>query len=157
MSDCDWPWKHRAPHRVLEAYYFAFESVGDYAIDNILKALALAGKAYHSTEFWHEEHGYEEGPSGESYADLIERAAYSAAEEMRRLKEKAEAAHSLESDVRDAAGELLVPMPEPGTDAAKMLLANRMLARERDEARALLRDLNKRHRLGCQFPWEDQP
>lgn len=30
-------------------------------------------------------------------------------------------------DVEDAAGELLLPIPEPGTDQAKMMLANRLL------------------------------
>lgn len=29
--------------------------------------------------------------------------------------------------------------------------------RERDDARDLLGELNRRHRLGCQFPWEQQP
>lgn len=39
-------------------------------------------------------------------------------------------------DVVKAAGELLVPIPEPGTDAARLLIANVLLRRERDEARA---------------------
>jgi hypothetical protein len=35
-------------------------------------------------------------------------------------------------DVEDAAGELLISIPQPGTEAAKMLLANRAMQRERD-------------------------
>lgn len=35
-------------------------------------------------------------------------------------------------DVEDAAGELLITIPKPGTEASKMLLANRAMRRERD-------------------------
>ena len=38
-------------------------------------------------------------------------------------------------DVEQAAGELIVAMPEPGTDMARVMLANAMMRRERDEAR----------------------
>lgn len=37
-------------------------------------------------------------------------------------------------DVRLAAGELRVPVPEPGTDASRMMLANVMMRKERDAA-----------------------
>ncbi len=37
-------------------------------------------------------------------------------------------------DVADAATELMVPIPEPGSVAAKMLIANRVLMRERDKS-----------------------
>jgi len=40
-------------------------------------------------------------------------------------------------DMKAAAGELLVRMPEPGTDMARLLLANRMLMRERDRLRSI--------------------
>lgn len=39
-------------------------------------------------------------------------------------------------DIADAAGELLVAIPEPGTEKAKLLRANVLMRRERDEARA---------------------
>lgn len=42
---------------------------------------------------------------------------------------------SLDADLRLAAGELRVPMTEPGTDMARLLAANVMMRRERDEAR----------------------
>ena len=38
-------------------------------------------------------------------------------------------------DVEDAAGELLVSIPPPGTEGAKVLLANVAMRRERDKAR----------------------
>lgn len=38
-------------------------------------------------------------------------------------------------DIADAAGELMVPLPEPGTLTAKLLAANSILRRERDMAR----------------------
>lgn len=41
-------------------------------------------------------------------------------------------------DVVAAAGELRMPIPAPGTDAARLLVANRVMARERDEARTSL-------------------
>lgn len=42
---------------------------------------------------------------------------------------------ALRADLASAAGELKVPIPEPGTDASRMLLANVLMRRERDAAR----------------------
>jgi len=44
----------------------------------------------------------------------------------------------METDIRDAAGELRVEMPEPGTPMAKLLSANVLMRRERDGLRAAL-------------------
>lgn len=41
-----------------------------------------------------------------------------------------------EADARDAAGELLVAIPTPGTDAAKVMVASRIMRGQRDAARA---------------------
>ena len=49
-----------------------------------------------------------------------------------------------EADARDAAGELLVPIPTPGTDAAKVMVASRIMRGQRDEARAELADLRRK-------------
>lgn len=53
----------------------------------------------------------------------------------RRVYEERDAAlarvKELEADLRAAAGELLVEIPEPGTDAAKMLAANSIMRRDR--------------------------
>jgi hypothetical protein len=43
---------------------------------------------------------------------------------------------TLNADIAAAAGELLVPIPTPGSDAARLLRANIILRQERDEARA---------------------
>lgn len=43
-----------------------------------------------------------------------------------------------ETDFRDAAGEVMVPVPEPGTDMAKLLSANVLLRRELADARVEL-------------------
>lgn len=49
--------------RFLTGYYYTFEPTGDDKIDAILEALAIASRAFHSTEFWEEaselgENGY---------------------------------------------------------------------------------------------------
>ena len=51
----------------LDAYYYGFRPTGVEHIDNILKAVAKAGKAYHHTEDW------ESGR--DSVADRIQQAA----------------------------------------------------------------------------------
>lgn len=45
---------------------------------------------------------------------------------------------TLRADLAAAAGELMVPIPEPGTDASRMLLANVLMRRERTELRLTL-------------------
>jgi hypothetical protein len=56
------------------------------------------------------------------------------------LADKAELA-TFRKDLEDAAGELMVPIPEPGSIASKMLLANRMMFRDRDALRERLAKL----------------
>jgi hypothetical protein len=62
------------------------------------------------------------------------------------LTERAERAEGerdeAREDVRLAAGELLVEIPEPGTATARLLAANGIMRRERDEARAKLHALD---------------
>jgi hypothetical protein len=48
---------------------------------------------------------------------------------------------TLRKDIEGAAGELMVPVPEPGSIASKMLLANRIMFRERDALRERLAKL----------------
>ncbi len=55
------------------------------------------------------------------------RAVWDAIVEIERLRRLAEA-H--EKDVRDAAGEYLVPIPTPGTPMAKLLTANVLMRRD---------------------------
>jgi len=52
----------RGAHR-LDAYYYGFSATGHAAIDNILAAVAAAGKSYHDTSGWVERpHGQSENP-----------------------------------------------------------------------------------------------
>jgi hypothetical protein len=60
--------------RYMTAYWFALEPTGCDSIDAILEAIAKAGKGCHSTADWID---YPE--EGESYVDLIQRAANEAA------------------------------------------------------------------------------
>lgn len=45
----------------------------------------------------------------------------------------------LQSDLKDAAGELLVDAPEPGTEKAKLVSANVLMRRENQTLRELIR------------------
>lgn len=78
----------------LDAYYFGFYSTGVVVVDDILRAVAAAGKAFHHTEFWSDpmEHDYRCIRAGQTPADAIEEAAKNAADEIERLEAwKAEA------------------------------------------------------------------
>lgn len=73
------------------------------------------------------------GASPDLYAEAI---ALALEAEVRRLSE---VIGILEDDVRTAAGELLVEMPAPGSPMARVMVANAMMRRERDQANADLR------------------
>jgi len=68
----------------MDAYYFGFEGTGARPIDEILSAIAVAGKGYHHTEGWSEPADWRD--DGKSYADLIQDAADAAAAELIRLR-----------------------------------------------------------------------
>lgn len=81
----------------MNAYYFDFQPTGVRAIDEILSAVAVAGKRFHYTEAWADR---DDGPS---HADLIQEAANKAAAaktedqmagEILRAMRSAEARHS---------------------------------------------------------------
>ena len=38
----------------MESYFFRFEPTGVLAIDKILSEVAIAGKAFHHTEYWND-------------------------------------------------------------------------------------------------------
>ena len=68
----------------MDAYYYGFEETGDRAIDELLSAIAHAGKAYHNTEGWNDElySDYSEHYphlQGETVTDWIQNAANRAA------------------------------------------------------------------------------
>lgn len=61
----------------------------------------------------------------------------------------AERVKALEGDLAAAAGELRIPAPTPGTDMARMVAANVIMRRERDEARSRLAKLASRLSARC--------
>lgn len=66
--------------RHMRAYYHTFTPTGVDAVDAILEAVAMAGKAYHNTEMWDEADHH--GPYG--YWGFIQQRADEAAEKIRR-------------------------------------------------------------------------
>jgi hypothetical protein len=59
----------------MSAYYYSFDETGVAIIDQILSAVAHAGKAYHHTDCWTETNEW----TPVSYAEQIQRAANAAA------------------------------------------------------------------------------
>lgn len=74
---------------------------------------------------------------GAAYMELLERlhAALSGRDElMARLQSAEKARDDARKDAVEAAGELRVSVPEPGTDMARLLVANRLLKRRAERA-----------------------
>ena len=69
------------PKLRMDAYYFGFYETGVREIDEILSAVACAGKGYHHTESWGDK-AYDGGPS---YVELIQEAAVRAADKIKSL------------------------------------------------------------------------
>ena len=69
--------------RYMRAYYFCFTPTGVDAVDAILEAVAIAGKAYHHTDQWDQDTG-----DGVSYAGAIQKAADEAAAFVRKQPSK---------------------------------------------------------------------
>lgn len=64
----------------MNAYYYGFNETKVRVVDEVLSAVATAGKMYHHTESWSDEDGEP------SYAEKIQRAAEHAAKEIERLR-----------------------------------------------------------------------
>lgn len=66
--------------KIYRAYYYSFESTGVGIIDNILKEVAKAGKAFHHTSDWQVLYDYKDSENtGESCQSRIQKAADDAA------------------------------------------------------------------------------
>lgn len=76
-SDC--PAATCSPSLRMDAYYYSFDRTGVEAIDRILCAVASAGKAYHHTECWNDDHGPRVNCEGDTPAEWIQNAANAAA------------------------------------------------------------------------------
>jgi hypothetical protein len=68
-----------SPSLRMDAYYYSFDRTGVEAIDRILCAVASAGKAYHHTECWNDDHGPRDNCEGNTPAEWIQNAANAAA------------------------------------------------------------------------------
>lgn len=64
----------------MQAYYFGFSPTGVREIDEILSAVACAGKSYHHTQDW-SDWSHEHGEP--SWAEIIQEAADRAAEKFK--------------------------------------------------------------------------
>ena len=103
--------KDRRPENRLSAYYYSFDSTGCTEIDDVLEAVALAGKMYHSTADW----CYDaDNPDRESPAECIERIAKRSAAAVAALRARVAeleapgevaSIHKLRAMVREAARE----------------------------------------------------
>lgn len=62
----------------IESYWYEFDPTGIDEIDNILNAVALAGRYFHSTEFWNDE-ATGDGVVGDTPIEWIQNAANRAA------------------------------------------------------------------------------
>ena len=61
-----------------EAYYYSFQLTGVEKVDNLLRAIARAGKSFHHTDQWSDPQDW---MGDKSYIDLIQEAANELAEE----------------------------------------------------------------------------
>lgn len=75
--------------KYLGSYWFGFDETGVDSIDSVLSAICLAGKGYHSTEFWNEDNkeDYEQF-RGKSYIEWIQNSANDAAKEIQSLTQQ---------------------------------------------------------------------
>lgn len=67
-------------NKFIDAYYYGFEKTGVAEIDNILYAVARAGKSFHHTEDWQDEATAPEGLRGNTPEEWIQNAANDAAQ-----------------------------------------------------------------------------
>ena len=74
----------------MNAYWYSFDETGERSVDEILSAVARAGKGYHNTEYWSDP-----DDNGVSCIDQIQGAAAKAADESARLRADLVAAHAL--------------------------------------------------------------
>ena len=63
--------------RRMDAYYYGFDETGCDPVDDVLSAVAIAGKCFHHTDEWNDKM---EWADNKSCADLIQEAAQKAAE-----------------------------------------------------------------------------
>ncbi len=67
----------------IDSYYFGFQATGVAPVDDILMAVARAGKSFHSTDMWEEKIDYMDNKSA---TDWIQEAAANCAEHIATLE-----------------------------------------------------------------------
>ena len=72
------------------------------------------------------------------------RAGELSADDVDRILDEADRCATLEEDLAASAGECLVPLPTPGSDLAKVLFANQLLAAENQSLRVKVREAEER-------------
>ncbi len=77
----------------------------------------------------------------EAQADLNVSKINELQETVRQLRNDLFSLHEVTEDIALAAGELLIPVPVPGTDMSRVLIANVLMRRERDKAREELAEI----------------
>lgn len=90
-----------ASDREMCAYCYAFESTSVASVDDVLGAVAGAGRSFHHTDSWGEPQSWLDG---DSCADRIQRAAIAAADEIRGLRLALVEACALAVERADVAG-----------------------------------------------------
>jgi len=75
----------------MDAYYYAFSETGQILVDRMLSSVALAGKAYHHTEFWSDDaEPWRSWQRGSSHVEFIQNAANDVATRLTALAEENE-------------------------------------------------------------------
>lgn len=75
----------------MDAYYYAFSETGQILVDRMLSSVALAGKAYHHTEFWSDDaEPWRSWQRGSSHVEFIQNAANDVAARLTALAEENE-------------------------------------------------------------------
>lgn len=126
------------PDARMEGYYIDFEKTGVDVVDQILSAVAWAGKGAHGTDAWTDEldHGYGPVPKGGTLQGLIQDAANDAAA---RLSASAPVPSS--DDVREALEALVDsrwPAIKPRVERSYPMRGDDPSVDERDDERSVL-------------------
>ena len=100
-----------SPRRRLDAYYYSFSETGSVPVDAILSAVAIAGKSHHSTDAWTGDDEWSRWGEGRSLVDVIQGAAYEAADALLGARAEVERLTALIEAVREVHSAASAEMP----------------------------------------------
>ena len=87
----------------FNAYYFGFDATGVPEVDEVIRLVAAAGKAYHHTEYWaDEDERFSLYGDRDTYVKRIQEAADAAASAFKRLQEVASNTAAEAADLQEA-------------------------------------------------------